>query len=406
MQYQYRVRDRRGATRKGLLEAEDKNAVVTSLLEQGYYILQLKEAQHSSPTFELGDLSPAAFMKVKTRELCIMTRQLATMLGAGLPIIRSFAILAEQTEDRKLKKAVTTIREDLEAGLPLWEAVDKHPGVFSRVYVSMIRAGEMGGILEPILHRLTDHLEREQEINSKVKSASIYPAMICIFAVLMVFFILAFVMPNFVSMFASSGAELPAPTRILVGIGTALRTKWLYILVGLILIVIGLKTWGKKDSGRLFYDRLYLKLPVIGPTISRIAVARFARTMGTLVRSGIPVLQALEIVEEVVGNKVISRAVSQARSSIREGESIAFPLVQSGVFEPMVTQMIAVGEETGALDDMLVRMSDYFEREVIYMVDTMMAVIEPLMILIVALLVGGIVIATLLPIFEIVNTVG
>lgn len=365
--------------------------------------MQLQEVQQSSPSIEV-DFS--ALMKVNPRELCVMTRQLATMLGAGLPIIRSFNILAEQASDRKIKKAATNIREDLEAGLQLWEAVSKHPGVFSNVYVSMIRAGEMGGIMEPILNRLTEHLEREQEISAKVKAASIYPAVISVFALLMIFFIITFVMPTFVNMFASSGVELPAPTRVLLSIGTTMRSKGIFILAGLAAVIFLLKAWGKKESGRLFYDRLYLKLPVIGPAVSRITVARFARTMGTLVKSGIPVLQALEIVEDVVGNAVIAKAVGSARASIREGQSIALPLVQSGVFEPMVTQMIAVGEETGALDEMLVRMSDYFEREVIYMVENIMAIIEPLLIMIVALLVGGIVIATLLPIFSIVNTVG
>ena len=403
LKYQYRVRDNLGTTHKGILEAENRYWVINSLLEQGYYILQLKEVQQSSPSIEL-DLN--ALMKVKVRELCVMTRQLATMLTAGLPIIRTFNILAEQTSDKKIKKAVTNIRNDLEAGLPLWESLGKHPDVFSTVYVSMIRAGEIGGILEPILHRLSDHLEREQEISAKVKAASIYPIIISVFALIMVFVILTFVMPTFVSMFASSGVELPAPTRVLLSLATILRSKGVFMLAGLTAVIILLKAWGKKANGRLFFDRLYLKLPVIGPTISRIAVARFARTMGTLVKSGIPVLQALEIVEDVVGNAVISRAVKSARISIREGESIALPLVQSGVFEPMVTQMIAVGEETGALDEMLIKMSDYFEREVIYMIDSMMSVIEPLLILVVALLVGGIVVATLMPIFEIVNTVG
>lgn len=403
MKYQYRVKDYWGNTHKGFLDADNRDMVINSLLRQGYYVLALKPQEKSSLNMEI-DIT--AFTKVKTRELCVMTRQLATMLSAGLPIIRSFNVLAEQTSDNKIKKAVTRIRDDLEAGLPLWEALSKHPRVFSKVYVSMIRAGETGGILEPILHRLTDHLEREQEINAKVKAASIYPAMIALFACLMIFFIIIFVMPTFVNMFTSTGVELPVPTRLLLAAGTILRQRGLLILGGLIMSIILLRAWGKKDKGRLFYDRLYLGLPIIGAAISRIAVARFARTMGTLVKSGIPVLQALEIVEDVLGNAVFARAINSARASIREGESIALPLIQSGVFEPMVTQMIAVGEETGALDEMLIKMSDYFEREVVYMVDNIMAVIEPIMILVVALLVGGIVIATLLPIFSIVNAAG
>jgi type IV pilus assembly protein PilC len=270
----------------------------------------------------------------------------------------------------------------------------------------MIKAGEIGGVLDNVLDRLGEHLEREEEINSKIKSASIYPAIISVFAVLMVFFIITFVMPTFVGMFQTAGVVLPLPTRILLNLGTFLRDK--IILVGIIAggAVVLLQRWGKTEVGRLFYDNLLLHAPVIGNTISRITVARFSRTMGTLVQSGIPVLQALEVVEDVVGNAVISRAVSKARAGIKEGETITGPLEETGVFEPMVTQMIAVGEETGSLDDMLIRMSDYFEREVMYTVDAMMSVIEPLLIIMVAVLVGGVVIATLLPIFDMMNMVG
>lgn len=403
MKYQYKVKDRWGKIRKGTLEAENKQGIISSLLGQGYYILKLREVYQSNTNIKI---NLGSLIKVQTRELCIMTRQLATMLAAGLPIIKSFAILAEQTSDVNIKRAVTSIKDDLEAGLSLSEAVAKHPRVFSAVYVSMIKAGETGGILEPILHRLTDHLEREQDINARVKGAAIYPSIICIFAVLMIFFIITFVMPTFVDMFASSGIDLPLPTRILLSIGTVLHTKGIFILGGLAVIIGMAKAWGKKESGRLFYDRLYLRLPIIGTAVSRLAVARFARTMGTLIKSGIPVLQALETVEEVAGNAVISRAVNSARSSIRDGQSIAIPLIQSGVFEPMVTQMIAVGEETGALDEMLIKMSDYFESEVVYMIDNMMAVVEPMLIVLVALLVGSIVVATLMPVFSLVNTVG
>lgn len=335
-----------------------------------------------------------------------MTRQLATMIAAGLPLLRSLSILGDQADNKKLKKAIFQVRDDIEEGMSLGEALARHPGIFSPVYINMVRAGETGGVLEPVLERLGEHMEREQEINSRVKAASIYPSIIMIFAVLMVIFIITFVMPTFVTMFQGAGVDLPGPTRALLAMSTFLRQQWLYLLLGIVITVFLLKRWGRAPAGRLFFDNLYLHLPVIGKTLSRVTVARFARTMGTLLRSGIPVLQALEVVENVVSNAVISNAIKKARENISEGDSITVPLEQSGVFEPMVTQMIAVGEETGALDEMLMRMSDYFEKEVMYMVDNMMAVIEPIMILFVALLVGGIVIATLMPIFEIVNTVG
>lgn len=376
--------------------------VIDNLLEQGFFVLALKEVKHSSRRikfeFSLG--------RVSTRDLVVFTRQLSTMLAAGLSILRSFSILGQQTTNKALKKAVLQIGEDIESGTALWESMAKHPAIFSNVYISMIRAGELGGVLDNVLNRLGEHLEREQEISSKVKSASVYPTIISIFAVLVVVFIITFVMPTFVSMFESAGVELPMATRMLLSVGIFMKSRILYIIGLFFLITFLLKRWGQTASGRFFYDSIYLRLPLIGKTMSRIIVARFARTMGTLVRSGIPVLQALEVVEDVVGNAVVSRAINKARISITEGQTITRPLEETGVFEPMVTQMIAVGEESGSLDEMLTRMSDYFEKEVIHTIDAMMALIEPLLILAVALIVGGIVVATLLPIFDMITLVG
>ncbi len=400
MKYKYQVRDAAGKIISGNLEADNKNLIVESLLNQGYFIINLKEVKESKEI-----KLEFSFRKVKTRELVVMTRQLSTMLAAGLSILRCFKILSEQTANKKLKTAVQTIGEDIEGGTALWEAIARHPSIFSKIYVSMIRAGELGGVLDSVLERLSEHMEREEEINSKVKSASIYPTIISIFAVLIVFFILTFVMPTYVSMFQSAGVELPLPTRILLGVGTTLKTSWMFIFSGIFILVWGLKRWGRTSMGRLFYDNLFLHIPVIGKTLTRITVARFCRTMGTLVRSGIPVLQALEVTEDVVGNEVIARAIRKARASIKDGDTITAPLVETGVFEPMVTQMIAVGEETGALDDMLVRMSDYFEREVMYMIDAMMSIVEPLLIMLVAMLVGGVVVATMLPMFDMMKVV-
>lgn len=403
MKYEYQVRDKTGRITRGIVKAENKNTVIESLLHQGYYLTALTESKQIAWNKEL---ELTTWQKVSTRDLVIMTRQLSTMLAAGLSILRCFKILGEQTANRKLKKAIFAIREDIEEGQTLWQAMSRHPGIFSSVYISMVRAGELGGILETVLDRLGGHLEREEEISLKIRSSSIYPIIISIFAVLAVFFIITFIMPTFVNTFQSLGVQIPLPTRILLSTGLFLKMNWFLILGGICLLVFILKKWGSTSSGRFIFDSLYLKMPVLGKTISRITVARFSRTMGTLVCSGIPILQCLEAVEDVVGNAVIKRAIGKARVSITEGESITAPLEETGVFEPMVTQMIAVGEETGSLDEMLIRMSDYFEREVIYTVDAMMAILEPMMILLVALLVGGVVVATLLPIFEIMNVVG
>ncbi|MDD2586380.1 MAG: type II secretion system F family protein [Syntrophomonadaceae bacterium] len=384
------------------MKAEDKSLVIDSLLRQDYYILSLEEEKLSSREINL-ELN---FRPVRTRDMIIATRQLATMIAAGLPLLNALIILGDQSDNPRLKQAIYKIRDDIEQGMTMWAAVARHPRIFSPIYINMLRAGETGGILEPVLEKLADYLEKEQEINSRIKAASIYPTIITIFAILMVFFITVFVMPTFVTMYQSSGAELPGPTRVLLAISFFIRQRWVFLILGTIMLIIAFKLWSKTRQGRLVIDYLYLHLPVIGKTLSRLIVARFSRTLGTLLRSGIPVLQAMEIVEGTVGNKVIADAIKGARANISKGESITVPLKATGVFEPMVTNMIAVGEESGSLDEMLIRMADYFEKEVMYMVDSMMAVIEPVMIFMVALLVGGIVIATLLPVFDLVNAVG
>ncbi len=402
MEFAYRVRDRQGNISKGKLEAEDRNTVISSLINQQYYILSLELVQYSSKSLSLS----GGFVKVKTRDLVVMTRQLATMMAAGLPILRAFTILAEQASNRRLKHALEMVREDIQEGTALYQALAKHPEIFSPIFINMIRAGELGGVMEPVLERLSEHLEREQEVNAKVKSASIYPTIILILALVMVSGLITFVIPNFVSMFEETGSTLPGPTLALMAISDFIRSYWIYLLIGIALFVYTIKFIGRTPGGRLFYDNIYLHLPVAGSTIARIAVARFARTMGTMVKSGIPIVTALEVSEDVVGNAVISRAIGQARESIKEGQPMSIPLQATGIFEPMVTQMISVGEETGSLDEMLVKMADYFDREIVYMVDALMAVVEPMLILFVAVLVGGIVVATLLPIFQLASTVG
>lgn len=402
MKYSYQVRNEKGHIFKGFLEGEDEKAVIESLLRQNYYILQLKEIKESKLNREIN----FSLNRVSNRELILVTRQLATMLRAGLPILRCLRVLIEQTPNPKLKRVLSELSEDIEAGSALWQALAKHPAIFSNVYISMVKAGELGGVLDTVLEKLTGYLERENEINSKLKSASVYPIFISFFALLVVFFIISFVMPTFVGIFAASGAELPGPTKALLATGEFLKQQWLYILTGLVILFFLIKQWGKTELGRYYIDYLYLKLPIIGKALRKVVVARFARTMGTLIRSGITVVQALEVVEEVVGNKVVANAIRQARVSITEGDSITVPLQRTRVFEPIVYQMIAVGEEIGALDDMLVRISDYFEEEVMYTIESLMALIEPILILVVALVVGGVVVATLMPMFEIIGTVG
>jgi type IV pilus assembly protein PilC len=403
--YTYRVRGRDGKIVKGTLEADNRNLVIDALLRQQYTILEIKEDKDKEAT-QKNALNFSWFEKVTINDLSLFTRQLSTMVGAGLPIVRSFNILEKQTQNSLLRKIAGQVQEDLEGGLALNEALGRHPKTFSPMYVSMVQAGETGGALDTVLDRLADTLERDREINSKIKSASVYPILVMSVAILVVVFILMFVMPSFVESYASSGTELPAFTQFFLNISYFLKDYFLLLILGIIVLVFVLKAWGRTSQGRLFFDTMYLKMPIVGKAVSRIAVSRFTRILGTLIKSGVPILQALEVLEGVVGNRVIGNAIGQARESIREGQSIAVPLAATGVFEPMVSQMIAIGEETGALDDMLERMSVFYDNEVTLAVDAMLKSMEPVMIIFVAGIIGMIIIATYLPVFNIIGTIG
>ena len=404
MIFSYRALDTAGAVVKGTLEADNRNLVIESLLRQNYTIVEIKEDRNKEAA-KKSSLNITLFESVKINDLSLFTRQLSTMVGAGLPIVRSFQILEEQTRNSMLRRAVGDIRTNLEGGLTLNESMARHPKIFSPMYVSMVKAGETGGALDTILSRLADTLERDREINSKVKSASIYPIMILCVALLVVIFILTFVMPTFVESFSSSGTELPAFTQFFMGISYFIKDNGFWLFIAIILLVSGLKWVGTKPGGRLFFDRLYLNLPIIGKAVNRIAVSRFTRILGTLIKSGVPILEALEVLRGVVGNRVISDAIGEARDSIREGQSIAAPIAATRVFEPMVTQMIAVGEETGALDDMLERMAAFYDNEVTFAIDAMLKSMEPAMIIFVAAIIGSIIVATYLPVFNIISTI-
>jgi len=405
MIYSYRALDAAGALVTGTLEAENRNMVVEALLGQNYTIVDLKEDRQKAITAK-SQINITLFEKVKIADLSLFTRQLSTMISAGLPIVRSFEILEEQTRNPMLKRAVGEIKTSLEGGMTLNASMAQHPKIFTQMYHSMVKAGETGGALDTVLNRLADTLERDREIESKIKSASVYPIMVLIMAILVVVIILTFVMPVFVAQFASSGTPLPAYTQFFMNISDAIRSRWYAILGVILILVFGLKYIGSTERGRLFFDGMYLKMPIIGKVVNRIAVSRFTRVLGTLLKSGVPILEALDVLKGVVGNQVIGNAVGEARASIREGQSIAAPIAATGVFEPMVPQMIAVGEETGALDDMLERMAVFYDNEVTFAIDAMLKAMEPAMIVIVGALIGSIIVAIYLPIFNIITTIG
>ncbi|QGT98934.1 hypothetical protein SYNTR_0341 [Candidatus Syntrophocurvum alkaliphilum] len=398
--YSYRVRDENGRVKKGYLKASNKENAIQSLLFQKYYILDL------NTTSNYNILNNNFFVRVKTQDLINMTRQFSTMLSAGLPIADTLNILEEQTRNKKLQTTISEVKEDVIAGLSIWEALNKHPAIFNNLYINMVRVGEQGGSLRTVLNRLISYLEREQTIELKLRSAFIYPALILVFTILVILFIVSFIMPNLVSMFVASGSTIPWITKAFLLVSETLKGDWYLIIISTVIALLFFKLIIKTKKGKLYWDKFIIKAPIIGSSISQILVARFSRTMGVLVMSGITVIGALETAKAVINNKVMEMAIIDASNSIKEGNSVAKPFAESGVFDSMVIQMIAVGEETGTLDEMLIKVADYFDQEVMYVIDNLITILQPALILIVAFLVGIVVIATILPIFDLINIMG
>ncbi|MFQ5889150.1 MAG: type II secretion system F family protein [Gemmatimonadota bacterium] len=344
--------------------------------------------------------------RVKTRDIVILTRQFATMINAGLPLVQALDILAKQSDNKTIKSTVEAVLHDVESGNTLADALREHPKVFSTLYVNMVAAGETGGILDTILLRLATFLEKNEALLRKVKGALIYPAVITVVSMLAIVILLLFVIPTFQGMFESFNQVLPLPTRIVIAASNFLQGYWAALGAGLFAAGFLFRRWVATPSGRLRFDRFLLRVPVIGTLARKSAVARFTRTLGTLLGSGVTILDGLEITARTAGNRVIHDAVMASRSSIAGGESIAEPLRHSGVFPPMVTQMIAVGEETGDLDGMLSKIADFFDDEVDVAVEALLKAMEPAMIVVLGSIVGGMIVAMYLPIFGVINAIG
>src|SRR5215208_75977 len=395
--YTYRALDKQGEIVQDKTEGSGEMAVAHELRQQGLLVIDVKEQSVAQKDI----LAP--FKGIRLADLVVFSRQLATMINAGLPIVRSLYILSEQTENLKLKDVVVAVRKDVEAGLSLSEALEKHPDVFSRLYVEMIKAGEVGGILDAVLLRLADQLERDQDLRRKVKSAMTYPIVVFILAILAASFMLIFIVPIFARMFEDLGGTLPLPTRVAMGISGILTSIWgVFVYAGMFAAVIGFLRWKNTEQGRKVWGRVSLRIPFkIGDVIQKVALARFARTLGTLSAAGVPILQAIEITAVSSGNWVMENALLKSRDAIREGIPIYKPLEDEPVFPPMVTRMIAVGEETGDIDGMLTKIAEFYESEVDAAVKALTSIIEPLMIVVVGGIVGGIIIAMYLPMFKI-----
>jgi type IV pilus assembly protein PilC len=396
--YKWEGKTLRGEKRKGEMEAPDEGSVRTFLRQQNVIPTKVV-AKGKEISFSMGR------QKIKKRAVAVFTRQLATMIDAGLPLVQSLDILAMQQENKAFKEVIKNIKEDVEGGSTFAGALRKHPKAFDELYVNLVVAGEEGGILDNVLNRLAVYIEKAEALKKKIKSAMVYPSAIVAVAIIVVAVLMIFVIPVFSKVFGEMGHTLPLPTLIVIGISNLLKRYIFFVIVVLVILAFMLRRYYATEKGKMAIDSLILKLPVFGMLFRKVAVARFARTLSTLITSGVPILDGLIITSKTAGSKPIEYAIMKARTSISEGETIAEPLARSEVFPPMVTQMIAVGESTGALDSMLTKIADFYEEEVDVAVGTLTSLLEPMLMVFLGVTVGGVVIAMYLPIFKI-ATVG
>jgi type IV pilus assembly protein PilC len=393
--YQWVGKNRKNEVQKGEIDAVSEEAVKAQLVRQ--QIMPTKVKKKSKDLFEnVTFLQP----KVKQRDVILFARQFSTMIDAGLPIIQCLDILYSQQANVTFKKMLKEIKESVEGGATLAEALKKFPKQFDSLFVNMIAAGEAGGILDSILRRLAAYMEKAAKLKAQVKGAMTYPIVTLIIAVLVLAVILVFVIPVFEEMFADFGGELPVPTQVVVALSDMVKSKIIYIIIALVIFIIAFKKFYGTEKGREFVDKMLLKIPVFGDLLRKVAVAKFTRTMGTMLSSGVAILEALDIVAKTAGNKTVEKAVYDVRKGISEGRTMADPLAQSGVFPSMVCQMISVGESTGALDAMLGKIADFYDEEVDQAVENLTALIEPFMLVFLGVTIGGLVVAMYLPIFK------
>ncbi len=404
--FTYTVRDATGKKVSGSITAENEMEAKLELRRQDYVIIAIEEKRRgAAAAFASKDLfkgkKGAPKARIRSRDLTVFTRQLSTMVAAGIPMLESLEVLAEQADDAGFRHVLNVIVSDVRSGTDLSAAMAKHPVVFKRLFVNMVKAGEASGQIDDILNRLADYAEANDRLKAEIKSAMTYPIVSITMIIGITGFLLLFIVPQFEDIFTKLGAaeDLPLPTKILLWISHFLREKAIIWVPALLLIVIGAIAYSKTGGGGYFKDWLVLKLPVLGPLFQKVAISRFARTFSTLLRSGVPILATLEIVATTAGNKVVENAVTQASQNIREGEPLASPLAKSGVFPPMVTRMISIGERSGALETLLEKISDFYDQEVKTTVQQLTSLIEPLMIGVMGFFVGGIVMAVFLPIF-------
>jgi len=395
--YAYKALDLQGAPSKGEIDGDDKQAVAANLRAKGLIVLDIEEQIPKSA----GDLL-ARWKKVKASELTIMTRQLSTMVSSGMSLLRALYVLEDQAESEKLKETLVAVRKDVEAGISLSDALAKHPKVFNELYTAMVAAGETGGILENTLRRVADQLEKDEELRRQVKSAMVYPCLIGGFAMLVLVALVAFLVPVFAGVFEDFGGDLPAITKFTVALSDFITGKWYMAIAIVWAAVFAFRKWKRTESGKMQWDQFKLRIPwKIGGIVQKVCIARFTRTFSALVAAGVPMLEAIDIVGKTSGNKVIEKAMVDVRASVTKGGTISTPMRAAPVFPTMVTQMIGVGEETGALDAMMTKIADFYESEVEASVKALTSILEPVMIVVVGGIVGFIIIAMYMPMFQV-----
>ncbi len=401
--FTWEARSKAGAQQKGVMDAANEAMVEAQLKKFGFTGIVIKSEKAG---INIPFLGKGGGGSVDTKDLVVFTRQFATMIDSGLPLVQCLDILASQQQNKTFKTALYNIKESVESGSTFADALGKHPKIFDQLYVNLVAAGEIGGILDTILNRLAAYIEKAMKLKKQVKGAMVYPATIISIAVIVIGVILVFVIPTFAKMFADFGGTLPTPTLIVISMSNFLQ-KYILVIIGILYgIKVAFSKYYATTSGRKNMDRFFLKLPVIGILIRKVAVAKFTRTLGTMISSGVPIMDGLEIVAKTAGNKIVEESIYKVRQAISEGKTMAEPLGESGVFPPMVVQMISVGEATGAMDAMLNKIADFYDDEVDDAVGNLTAMMEPLLMVFLGTTVGGLVVAMYLPIFKLAGAVG
>lgn len=399
--FEYLVKDRSGKDKAGIQEAMDVGSLVSELRSQGYIVVRINEVKKTKAfSFSRGPAKKKGRSgNVKLDDLVVFSRQMATLVGAGIPLIQALEILSEQVEKDKFKDILRDMHQQIQGGRSFSDAMERHRKIFSDLFINMVRAGESSGSLEEILDRIATYLEKTSALQKKVRSALMYPATVTVMAFLITFFMMSFVIPKFANIFSSLGADLPTPTKILIQVSNYMNHNWMIILGGLVIAIIFSFQMVKIPTVRLTWDAMKLKMIIFGPLMLKVAISKFSRTLATLVRSGVAILNALEIVSKTSGNMRIELVIRDLMDNVKKGESIAGPLGKSEIFPAMVVRMIAIGEETGELEEMLIKIADFYDSEVDAAIDGLTSLIEPLIIAFLGVVIGGIVIAMFLPIF-------